>query len=110
MPAPNSRRTWRHPPQGQVGSSFEATTATAVNRRAPSATPRWTAVRSAHTDSGYEAFSTFTPVKTLLRLALGAPPEALFRMELSAASLSAVAYHQDGNVSVRLFNDTGHLR
>ncbi|MFC9929892.1 bifunctional RNase H/acid phosphatase [Streptomyces sp. NPDC127190] len=51
-----------------------------------------------------------TPIKTLVRLALGAPPEALFRMELSAASLSAVAYYADGNASVRLFNDTSHLR
>ncbi|MEU2793160.1 bifunctional RNase H/acid phosphatase [Streptomyces sp. NPDC007100] len=51
-----------------------------------------------------------TPGKTLVRLALGAPPESLFRMELSAASLSAVAYYADGNASVRLLNDTGHLR
>ncbi|MFF0206642.1 bifunctional RNase H/acid phosphatase [Streptomyces althioticus] len=51
-----------------------------------------------------------TPIKTMIRLALGAPPEALFRMELSAASLSAVAYYADGNASVRLFNDTSHLR
>ncbi|MFD5521164.1 bifunctional RNase H/acid phosphatase [Streptomyces sp. NPDC127066] len=51
-----------------------------------------------------------TPIKTLVRLALGAPPESLFRMELSAASLSAVAYYGDGNASVRLFNDTSHLR
>ncbi|OKI05037.1 bifunctional RNase H/acid phosphatase [Streptomyces sp. CB02923] len=51
-----------------------------------------------------------TPVKTLVRLALGAPPESLFRMELSAASLSAVAYYTDGNASVRLLNETAHLR
>ncbi|MFG2962164.1 bifunctional RNase H/acid phosphatase [Streptomyces sp. NPDC048288] len=51
-----------------------------------------------------------TPIKTFVRLALGAPPESLFRMELSAASLSAVAYYADGNASVRLFNDTSHLR
>ncbi|MEW1753829.1 bifunctional RNase H/acid phosphatase [Streptomyces angustmyceticus] len=51
-----------------------------------------------------------TPVKTLVRLALGAPPESLFRMELSAASLSVVAYYADGNASVRLLNDTSHLR
>ncbi|MEU5052516.1 bifunctional RNase H/acid phosphatase [Streptomyces sp. NPDC021096] len=51
-----------------------------------------------------------TPVKTLVRLALGAPPESLFRMELSAASLSAVAYYADGNASLRLLNDTSHLR
>ncbi|MFF3780257.1 bifunctional RNase H/acid phosphatase [Streptomyces sp. NPDC001933] len=51
-----------------------------------------------------------TPIKTLIRLALGAPPEAMFRMELSAASVSAVAYYADGNASVRLLNDTSHLR
>ncbi|MFI5617483.1 bifunctional RNase H/acid phosphatase [Streptomyces sp. NPDC051567] len=51
-----------------------------------------------------------TPVKILVRLALGAPPESLFRMELSAASLSAVAYYADGNASLRLLNDTSHLR
>ncbi|MFE3885781.1 bifunctional RNase H/acid phosphatase [Streptomyces lydicus] len=51
-----------------------------------------------------------TPVKTLVRLALGAPPESLFRMELSAASLSVVAYYSDGNASLRLLNDTSHLR
>ncbi|MBQ0998457.1 bifunctional RNase H/acid phosphatase [Streptomyces sp. RK62] len=51
-----------------------------------------------------------TPIKTLVRLALGAPAESLFRMELSAASLSAIAYYADGNASVRLFNDTSHLR
>ncbi|GGY45817.1 bifunctional RNase H/acid phosphatase [Streptomyces djakartensis] len=51
-----------------------------------------------------------TPIKTFVRLALGAPPESLFRMELSAASLSVVAYYADGNASVRLLNDTSHLR
>ncbi|MGW9429030.1 bifunctional RNase H/acid phosphatase [Streptomyces decoyicus] len=51
-----------------------------------------------------------TPVKTLVRLALGAPPESLFRMELSAASISVVAYYSDGNASLRLLNDTSHLR
>ncbi|MBA2811689.1 bifunctional RNase H/acid phosphatase [Streptomyces sp. KM273126] len=54
--------------------------------------------------------SHVTPIKTLVRLALGAPPESLFRMELSAASLSAVAYYADGNASLRLLNDTSHLR
>ncbi|OON76720.1 bifunctional RNase H/acid phosphatase [Streptomyces tsukubensis] len=54
--------------------------------------------------------SHVTPIKTLVRLALGAPPEAVFRMELSAAALSTVAHYRDGNASVRLFNDTSHLR
>lgn len=51
-----------------------------------------------------------TPIKTFVRLALGAPPESLFRMELSAASISEVAYYGDGNASLRLLNDTSHLR
>jgi broad specificity phosphatase PhoE/ribonuclease HI len=50
-----------------------------------------------------------TPIKTLVRLALGAPPESLFRMELSAAAVSEVAYYADGNASLRLLNDTSHL-
>ncbi|BAC73589.1 phosphoglycerate mutase GpmB [Streptomyces avermitilis] len=54
--------------------------------------------------------SHVTPIKTLVRLALDAPPQSLFRMELSAASVSAVAYYADGNASVRLLNDTSHLR
>ncbi|AXG77578.1 bifunctional RNase H/acid phosphatase [Streptomyces paludis] len=51
-----------------------------------------------------------TPVKELVRLALGAPQESLFRMELSAASLSVVAYYADGNASLRLLNETSQLR
>ncbi|QMU68343.1 bifunctional RNase H/acid phosphatase [Streptacidiphilus sp. P02-A3a] len=54
--------------------------------------------------------SHVTPVKTLVRLALGAPSESLFRMELSPAALSVVQYYADGNASLRLFNDTSHLR
>jgi broad specificity phosphatase PhoE len=54
--------------------------------------------------------SHVTPIKTLARLALGAPPEALFRMHLAPASLSEVAYYADGNASLRLLNGTGHLR
>lgn len=49
------------------------------------------------------------PLRTLVRLALGAPPESLFRMELAAASLSAVAYYADGSTSVQLLNETRHL-
>nr|WP_033218172.1 bifunctional RNase H/acid phosphatase [Kitasatospora phosalacinea] len=54
--------------------------------------------------------SHVSPIKTLVRLALGAPPDAVHRMELSAASLCAVQYYSDGNASVRLLNDTSHLR
>lgn len=65
---------------------------------------------AAHAGRTVLLVSHVTPIKTFVRLALGAPPESVFRMELSAASLSAVAYYADGNASVRLFNDTSHLR
>lgn len=54
--------------------------------------------------------SHVTPVRQLIRMALGAPPQSLFRMETAAASVSAVAYDADGVASVRYVNDTAHLR
>lgn len=54
--------------------------------------------------------SHVVPLRTLVRLALDAPPRSLFRMELAAASLSAVTYHADGEASVQTLNDTSHLR
>jgi ribonuclease H / adenosylcobalamin/alpha-ribazole phosphatase len=50
-----------------------------------------------------------TPIKTLIRLALDAPPVSLFRMHLDTASVSSIDYYSDENCSVRLVNDTGHL-
>ncbi|MFI2210641.1 bifunctional RNase H/acid phosphatase [Streptomyces sp. NPDC020141] len=79
----------------------------AVARRVAAARDRITARSAGRT---VLLVTHVTPIKTLVRLALGAPPESLFRMELSAASLSAVAYYSDGNASVRLLNDTSHLR
>ncbi|MCK8681320.1 bifunctional RNase H/acid phosphatase [Streptomyces lichenis] len=84
------------------GESF-----TAVARRVAAARDR---LVERHAGRTVLAVTHVTPIKTLVRLALGAPPESLFRMELSAASLSAVAYYRDGNASVRLLNDTSHLR
>ena len=53
--------------------------------------------------------SHVTPIKTLLRLALDAPPSALYRMHLDLASLSRVQWFADGPAVVRSLNDTGHL-
>ncbi len=50
-----------------------------------------------------------TPIKTLIRLALDAPPVSLFRIHLDTASVSIIDYYADGNSSVRLVNDTSHL-
>ncbi|MFE3765422.1 histidine phosphatase family protein [Streptomyces sp. NPDC059104] len=53
--------------------------------------------------------SHVVPVRTLLRLALQAPPHSLFRMEVAAASLSTVTYDGDGTGTVHTLNDTHHL-
>ncbi|MFF1418444.1 histidine phosphatase family protein [Streptomyces sp. NPDC058280] len=55
------------------------------------------------------AVTHVTPVKALIQLALNAPGEALFAMELSPASFSGVTYTGE-KASMRLYNDTSHLR
>jgi probable phosphoglycerate mutase len=54
--------------------------------------------------------SHVTPIKTLVRLALGAPPEALYRMHLDLACVSEVQWYADGPAVLRLLNDTSHLQ
>ncbi|MEU0003597.1 bifunctional RNase H/acid phosphatase [Streptomyces sp. NPDC006314] len=116
--------------------AWEGLTFAEVRERHPEDLNAWLADPEAHPTGGGESFAEtatriaatrdklaaayagrtvllvthVTPIKTFVRLALGAPPKSLFRMELSAASLSVVAYYADGNASVRLFNDTSHLR
>ncbi|ASU78036.1 bifunctional RNase H/acid phosphatase [Actinopolyspora erythraea] len=51
-----------------------------------------------------------TPIKALLRMALGVGPELFYRLHLDLASLSVAEFYPDGNASVRLVNDTSHLR
>ncbi len=50
-----------------------------------------------------------TPIKTLICQALGAPLEAVHRMELTPASLTVIDYYGDGVSNVRCVNDTAHL-
>ncbi|GAB3120360.1 bifunctional RNase H/acid phosphatase [Streptomyces calidiresistens] len=116
--------------------AWEGLTFAEVRERHPADLDAWLASPRARPTGGGESFATVarrvaaardaviarhprrtvlvvthvTPIKSLVRLALGAPPESLFRMELSAASLSEVAHHADGNATVRLLNDTSHLR
>ncbi|GAB2455174.1 histidine phosphatase family protein [Jatrophihabitans fulvus] len=52
--------------------------------------------------------SHVTPIKTLLRLALGSPQETMFRFHLDTASLSIVDYYDDGTSSVRTINNAEH--
>jgi broad specificity phosphatase PhoE/ribonuclease HI len=54
--------------------------------------------------------SHVTPMKTVLRHALLAPPAALRRIHLDVACLCEVDWYADGPVVVRSLNDTGHLQ
>ena len=54
--------------------------------------------------------SHVTPIKLLLAAALGTGDDVVHRVFLEAASLSTVAWSSDGRTSVRLVNDTSHLR
>jgi probable phosphoglycerate mutase len=54
--------------------------------------------------------SHVTPIKVLLRMALDVGPSLLYRLHLDLASLSVAEFYPDGNASVRLVNDTTHLR
>ncbi|MGW0799136.1 bifunctional RNase H/acid phosphatase [Streptomyces sp. NPDC002692] len=102
---PEDLDAWLASPEAEPtggGESFEATA-----RRVAAARDRLIASYAGRT---VLLVTHVTPIKTFVRLAIGAPSESLFRMELSAASLSAVAYYADGNASLRLFNDTSHLR
>ena len=50
------------------------------------------------------AVTHVTPIKVLVRLALDAPLESLFRMELAPASVTVISWFQDGTASLRMFN------
>ncbi|MDU8997780.1 bifunctional RNase H/acid phosphatase [Streptomyces mirabilis] len=102
---PEDLKTWLASPKAEPTGGGESFAATA--RRIATTRDKLIASYAGRT---VLLVSHVTPIKSLVRLAIGAPPEALYRMELSAASLSAVAYYADGNASLRLFNDTSHLR
>ncbi|GHF81259.1 bifunctional RNase H/acid phosphatase [Streptomyces thermodiastaticus] len=102
---PDDLNAWLASPDARPTSSSESFAGVAARIAATRDT-----LVAAHAGRTVLLVTHVTPIKTFVRLALGAPPESLFRMELSAASLSAIAYYADGNPSVRLFNDTSHLR
>ncbi|WP_182906810.1 bifunctional RNase H/acid phosphatase [Microbispora sp. H13382] len=83
------------------GESFAATA-----RRVEQARDR---IVKAHEGRSVVVVSHVTPIKMLVRFALGAPPEALYRMHLDLACLSVIDYYADGPAVVRALNDTAHL-
>jgi broad specificity phosphatase PhoE/ribonuclease HI len=63
-----------------------------------------------HGESTVLVVSHVTPIKTLLRLALGAGSSVLYRVHLDLASLSIAEFYPDDGASVRLVNGTSYLR
>lgn len=94
-----------HAPHG--GESFQAVAARVIEGR--------DRIIAAHTGQTVVAVSHVTPIKTLVADALGAPLDALYKMELSPASVTVISYYRgarpnsDGSgdellSSLRLFN------
>ncbi|MGH3355705.1 MAG: bifunctional RNase H/acid phosphatase [Nocardioidaceae bacterium] len=50
------------------------------------------------------AVTHVTPIKLLVRSALGAPLDAIHRMELTPGSITEIAWYADGHASMRRFN------
>lgn len=50
------------------------------------------------------AVTHVTPIKLLVRMALGAPLDAVYRMELAPASVTVISWFEDGTASLRMFN------
>jgi probable phosphoglycerate mutase len=102
---PDEMAAWLESPAvrpGSTGESFES-----VARRIAAARDELLARYAGET---VLVVSHVGPLRTLVRLALGAPPESLFRMELSPASVSAIVYDANGGAIVRSLNDTAHWR
>ncbi|MCV7191256.1 bifunctional RNase H/acid phosphatase [Mycolicibacterium brumae] len=100
---PEAHREWLGdtsitPPGGE---SFDA-----VHDRVRRARNR---IIAGHSDSTVLVVSHVTPIKTLLRMALNAGPDMLYRLHLDLASLSIAEFYSDGLSSVRLVNQTDYL-
>jgi probable phosphoglycerate mutase len=101
---PEDLRRWTQSAEAPPTGSSE--TFAAVLDRMASVAERFAA---RYAGASVLAVTHITPIKALVAHALGAPPSALFRMELSSACFSRISY-TGGEASVRLLNDTSHLR
>jgi ribonuclease H / adenosylcobalamin/alpha-ribazole phosphatase len=100
---PEDLRRWRQSAWSPPTGSSE--TFAAVVDRMGTAAERFA---SGYAGASVIAVTHITPMKALVAHALGAPPAALFHMELSSACFSRISY-TGGEASVRLLNDTSHL-
>jgi probable phosphoglycerate mutase len=66
-------------------------------------------VLASYPDRTVLVVSHVTPIKLLLRDAIGAPIDAVYRLHLDPASLSVVDWYADRPGVVRLMNDTSYL-
>jgi broad specificity phosphatase PhoE/ribonuclease HI len=87
------------PPGGESFASVATRVAATLER-----------LRAQHLGKTIAVVSHVTPIKTLLRFALDAPPSTLFRLYLDVTGVSEVDWYADGPASVRLVNDTSHLK
>ena len=99
---PDLLATWLHspsaaPPGGESFVEVEVRVRKAIDE-----------ILNAHRGQRVAIVSHVTPIKTLLRIALGAPQETMFRFHLDTASLSVVDYFDDGTSSVRTINNAEH--
>jgi len=100
---PEDLRRWKQSVSAAPTGSLE--TFAAVFDRMGTAAERFA---SRYAGASVLAVTHVTPVKALVAHALGAPPTALFHMELSSACFSRISY-TGGDAAVRLLNDTSHL-
>ncbi|MEO7446653.1 MAG: histidine phosphatase family protein [Humibacillus sp.] len=100
---PDDLRAWKESPEAAPTGSTE-TFAGVLERMGTLAQ----VLSTRYADRSVLAVTHVTPIKALVAHALGAPPQSLFRMELSAACFSRIAYSGQ-EASLKLLNDTSHL-
>ena len=81
---------------GGAGDSFAA-----MDTRVRRARDRLIA---AHPGQAVLAVSHVTPIKLLVKLALDAPLDVVYKMELAPASVTVISWFEDGRASMRMFN------
>jgi broad specificity phosphatase PhoE/ribonuclease HI len=101
--APDALRAWLDdanvaPPGGESMADTMARVAAARAR-----------VIDAHPGKTVLVVSHVTPIKAMLRDAIGAPVDAVYRLHLDPASISMIDWYADRPGVVRLMNDTSHL-
>jgi probable phosphoglycerate mutase len=101
--SPEALREWLDdpsiaPPGGESMNAVSARVAEARSRTI-----------AAHPGETLVVVSHVTPIKSMLRDAIGAPLDAIYRLHLDPASMSVIDWFEDRPGVVRLMNDTSHL-